>query len=89
MLTGKKHVALVNNYSIDPAETCKKLEKLAALDLFEHCSKLQHDFKVPYMNLKIYLFDNGDTSAFESPNHDQDKLLRLDPIYFLNYAYSI
>ena len=39
MLTGRKYVALVNNYA-NRSETMNKLEKMAAIDLFDHASKM-------------------------------------------------
>jgi hypothetical protein len=39
MLSGRKYVALVNNYA-NRSETMNKLEKIAAIDLFDHASKM-------------------------------------------------
>ena len=39
MLTGRKHVALLNNYG-NWVESSQELEKLAAINLFDHASKI-------------------------------------------------
>lgn len=55
MLTGQKHMALVNNYSNLP-QTLESLQKQTAIDVFNHISKQNCDnksFEEIKQNLKI------------------------------------
>lgn len=79
MLTGKKYVALVNNYS-NFIETGAYLEKSASINLLKflemyhekHKTESNHIFP---KNLNIFTFDNGDNRDFSSPKSDSIDLM--------------
>lgn len=91
MLTGSKHVALLNNYSnID--KTKKNLLSQASMDFFDFSLKYElGSIKGDTQNnrekldklkklkipggLKVYCFDNGDTRKFDEPESDESKLM--------------
>lgn len=82
LLTGKKYVALVNNFA-DWSSTVNELERSKALNIIDYSlkqldietkSQTLDKFKVPKA-LKVYSFDTGDTSLFEQPKINYKKLL--------------
>jgi hypothetical protein len=75
MLTGKKATALVNNFA-DWQNTEKELKKLGALNIFQFSldafkrnaekEAKEVPVKIP-STLKVFAFDNGETSMFPAP----------------------
>ena len=97
MLTESKYVALVNNYS-DVGRTLKRLEDQTSVDIFDFALKyeiarlsgkrgkerLEHlqRLKIPPA-LKVYGFDNGQVTKFDSPEANEWRLLGLLFLEFL------
>ena len=85
MLTGtSKPTALINNFAINSNDTMRHLESQTALDLFKFSFQFykktldEHKtgptsgerlVRVPEM-LRVFCFDNGDTTRFRSPRYD-------------------
>lgn len=79
MMTGKKYVALVNNYS-NFIETGAYLEKIASINLLKYL-EMYHDKQKTELdqsfpkNLSIFTFDNEDIRDFSSPKSDSIGLM--------------
>ena len=93
LLTGSKHVALLNNYS-NIEKTIKCLQGQASIDLFDFSLKhVLGNIKGSSQNnqkkldelkklkipggLKVYCFDNGEIRKFEEPESDESKLMSM------------
>lgn len=79
MLTGRKYVALVNNYS-DFIETGALLEKNASINFLKYLDMYhsKHNSSIePNLpkNLNIFTFDNGDCRDFTSPKPSSNGLM--------------
>ncbi len=75
LLTGRKYTAVVNNFSLSE-ETSDNLKRLTAVEMFESTFKILKkndstiaDLKIP-RSLKVFCFDNSDTSDFPAPVPD-------------------
>ena len=95
LLTGRKHVCLVNNYT-DSAETIEVLKKQTAIDLFETTLKILEktdtniaksfkQFNIP-KNLKVFTFDVADNTSFPAP---KSNLERQSSSFVINFYLNI
>ena len=88
LLTGRKYVALVNNYA-NRTQTINELKNQTALDLIEYSRKVREktqnegepadqthliDLNIPKA-LKIFSFDTNNVTEFASPSSDETSLL--------------
>ncbi len=70
-------------------DTCKELKKLASLDMISHSVAKQTQLnekliKLVNSPLRVYSFENGNTSQFPEPSNDEIKLLSM-PFKIKNY----
>jgi hypothetical protein len=86
LLTGQKYVALINNYSESMSDTINKFKNITSFNLFQSLDDnlkkndplMFEEFKklaIP-AELKVFIFNNGDTSKFPSPVPDSERLSR-------------
>lgn len=91
LLTGRKYVALVNNYA-NRTQTISELKNQTALDVIEYSRQVEEkarsergdtnqitnlmDLNIPQV-LKVFSFDTNDATQFASPKPDQTSLLSM------------
>lgn len=85
MMTGKKSTALLNNFG-DWQNSENELKKLGALNIFQFsldsfkqdaekdALNLESPVKIPAV-LKVFAFDNGETTMFPAPKSTFKNLL--------------